>query len=59
MTKFFAVLIASLLWGLLLMLAGWSFGVSVPFFGAWVIGFAIVVLINLPKGGVSAVLNRR
>jgi drug/metabolite transporter (DMT)-like permease len=58
MAKFIAVLIAALIWALLIILAGWSFGYSVPFFGAWVIGFAIVVLINLPRGGLRAAMNR-
>lgn len=44
--KLIIFLLAGLCWGLLICLAGWSFGYSVPIFGAWVIGLAFVVVIN-------------
>lgn len=47
--EFIGYIIASLIWALLLLLGGWSFGFAVPFFGAWVIGFVFVILINIPR----------
>ncbi|MBD8687059.1 MULTISPECIES: hypothetical protein [unclassified Rhizobium] len=47
--RFIGLLIAGLIWAGLIKLGAWSFGYSAPFFGSWVLGYVISLIIMTPN----------